>query len=286
MPARPARRGVPGYTPAMPWDLLAPVVDQRELGPGHWLLVLEAPEIAAAARAGEFVMLGFPGIERMLIRRPFSIARVGDGSGGPRTIEIVYKVFGTRTEAFSALRPGATMTVLGPLGRGFWLPEPDGPRELLLVAGGIGIAIFPLLVQQLGPRAAEATLLYGARTAGELVLREWFAGRGVRVEVATDDGSAGRHGVVTGLLEERLDRPPRGTRLVMACGPSPMLRAVADLTLARGVSCQLALEETMACGFGVCLGCVVPRRHPEGEFDRYVRVCTEGPVFDAREVAP
>ncbi|GAB4374185.1 MAG: dihydroorotate dehydrogenase electron transfer subunit [Acidobacteriota bacterium] len=271
----------------MPFDVIAAVTDQRELGPDTWLLALDAPQIAAAARAGEFVMLGLPEIDRMLIRRPFSIARVGPAEGGaPRTIEIVYKVFGSRTAMFSTLRPGAKMSVLGPLGRGFWLPEPDGPRELLLVAGGIGIAIFPLLVQQLGARAGEASLLYGARTAAELVLRDWFAERGVAVELATDDGSAGHHGMVTDLLEARLARPARGTRLVMACGPTPMLRAVGDLAMAREVPCQLALEETMACGFGVCLGCVVPRRNPEGEFDRFVRVCTEGPVFDAREVAP
>lgn len=270
----------------MPWDLLATVTDQRELGSGHWLLALEAPEIAATARAGEFVMLGLPGIERMLIRRPFSIARVSGDDTPPRTIEILYKVFGQRTAAFSELRPGARMSVLGPLGRGFWLPEADGPRELLLVAGGIGIAIFPLLVQQLGPHPEGARLLYGARSAGELVMREWFVEQGVPVEVATEDGSAGRAGLVTSLLEERLAEQPAGTRLVLACGPTPMLRAVADLALARDVPCQLALEETMACGFGVCLGCVVPRRNPEGEFDRFVRVCTEGPVFDAREVAP
>ncbi len=272
----------------MPWDLLATVADQQELAPGHFLLALEAPEIAAAAHAGEFVMLGIPGIDRMLIRRPFSIARVRSepDDAAPRTIEIVYKVFGARSEAFSTLRPGARMTVLGPLGRGFWLPDPAARHELLLVAGGIGIAVFPLLVQQLGPHAPEATLLYGARTAGELILRDWFERHGVPCDVATDDGTAGHHGLVTALLARRLEQGASTRRLVMACGPTPMLRAVADLCLQADVPCQIALEETMACGFGVCLGCVVPRRHPEGEFDRFVRVCSEGPVFDAREVAP
>ena len=91
---------------------------------------------------------------------------------------------------------------------------------------------------------------------------------------------------MTSPLAEALDRDPERSRLVLACGPTPMLRAVADVCLPRDVPCQLALEETMACGFGVCLGCVVEKREPDGEFDRFVRVCTEGPVFDAREILP
>jgi dihydroorotate dehydrogenase electron transfer subunit len=261
------------------------VESQLALGADQFVLRLAAPEIAPVARAGEFVMLGLPDIDAMLIRRPFSIARVAPEPGpSARSIDVLYKVFGSRTRAFSGLAAGARMSVLGPLGRGFWLPGANEVEEVVMVAGGIGNAIFPLLVQQMGSLAEKSVLLFGARSAEELTFVDWFAERIGEVVTATEDGTAGHHGLVTEPLAERLAREPGKRRLVAACGPTPMLRAVQAIAAEAGVACQLALEETMACGFGVCLGCVVAKRHPEGEFDRFVRVCKEGPVFDAREV--
>lgn len=270
----------------MSQNTLSKVESQVDLGAGHFLMRLSAPEIAPVAKAGEFVMIGIPDIDAMLIRRPFSIARVHPDptKGTPHSIDILYKVFGQRTAAFSALGPGAELSLLGPLGRGFWLPDEDDETELMMVAGGIGNAIFPLLLQQAPRLRARATLYFGGRTKDDLTLVDWFEEHCARVVCATEDGSVGARGFVTAPLEAELDASPSERRLVLACGPTPMLKAVAEICIARDVPCQLALEETMACGFGVCLGCVVEKRDPDGDFDRFVRVCTEGPVFDAREV--
>lgn len=270
----------------MAYNLVAPVTEQEDLGGGYFRLRLHAPEIAAEARAGQFVMIGFPDIDVMLVRRPFSVARVASGAGGaPETFDILYKIYGKRTLAFSHLRPGSQMSVLGPLGRGFWVPEGHEEAELYLVAGGIGNAPFPLLLQQLPQEAAQrATVFFGGRTVADLTLLDWFEERAGRVLTATEDGSHGEKGFVTAPLLRMLDAPSDRPRILMACGPPAMMKAVGAIGLERNIPCQLSIEETMACGFGVCLGCVVQRRDPEGEFDRFVRVCTEGPVFDAREV--
>ncbi len=270
----------------MAYNLVVPVTEQEDLGGGIFRIRLDAPELAAEARAGQFLMLGLPDIDVMLVRRPFSVARVWPepGAGAPRAIDVLYKIYGKRTLAFSHLRPGAEMSVLGPLGRGFWLPDGHDDAELFLVAGGIGNAPFPLLLQQLPARAKDTTLFFGGRTKGDLSLLPWFEERCGRVVTATEDGSFGVKGFVTAPLAAALAAPSKRRRVIMACGPPAMMKAVAALGLEHDVPCQLSVEETMACGFGVCLGCVVQRRDPDGEFDRFVRVCTEGPVFDAREV--
>ncbi len=273
----------------MAYNLVVPVTEQEDLGHGYFRIRLAAPEIAAESRAGQFVMIGVPDIDVMLIRRPFSVARVAPPEGGrPAGFDVLYKIYGKRTLAFSHLRPGSTMSVLGPLGRGFWIPDEhrdDGEAELFLVAGGIGNAPFPLLLQHLTPaQARRTTLFFGGRTRADLTLLDWFRERCGRVVTATEDGSHGVKGFVTAPLIAALDAEPRRPRAIMACGPPAMMKAVAAIGLQRNVPCQLSIEETMACGFGVCLGCVVERRDPTGDFDRFVRVCCEGPVFDAREV--
>lgn len=272
----------------MSQNLVTTVERQDDLGHGHHLIRLAAPDVAPIVKPGEFVMIGLPDVNAMLVRRPFSVARVHPDprEGTPRSVELLYKVFGQRTRAFSELRAGAEMSILGPLGRGFWIAPDDEVDEICMVAGGIGNAIYPLLLQHLDDHAARTTLLFGARRAEDLSLVEWFAERCDEVVLTTEDGSAGRRGLVTDPLIERLTEDPGTRRLVLGCGPTPMLRALAKICVEREVPCQLALEETMACGFGVCLGCVVEKRSPESEFDRFVRVCREGPVFDAREVLP
>ncbi len=271
----------------MAQDLRARVLEQEALGERCFRMRLDAAPIAREARAGQFVMIGLPDPGETLVRRPFSVARVGPPEEAPDSLDIVYRVYGRRTRLMSRFRPGTEVALLGPLGRGFWIPGNGDRAEVLLVAGGIGVAPFPLFVQQAGPEVAARTILFlGGRTRGDLLLLDWFRDRCGEVVPVTEDGSLGLRGMVTDPLRERLAGPPRGERVVLACGPRPMLRAVAALCLERGIPCQLSLEERMACGFGACLGCVVERRHPRGEFDRYVRVCTEGPVFDAREVLP
>lgn len=265
-----------------PTDKVIRVEKQFDLGSGYFATRFHWPELARASRAGQFVMIGVPDINEMLIRRPFSVARIApeDQLDEAQSFDLLYKVVGRCTGTFSRLPVGAEAAVLGPLGRGFRVPE-DKDTELIFVAGGIGNAPFPLFQQQLRG-SHETTMIFGGRSQADLTLLDWFESNCSNVIAVTEDGSIGRTGRVTGPLAEHLDSSKK--QAVFACGPHPMLKAVGELCIERGVACQLALEETMACGFGVCLGCVVEARDPATDFEKYVRVCTEGPVFEAREV--
>ncbi len=269
----------------MPFDISAPVVAHDLLAPGHFLLTLEAPSIARAARPGQFLMLQTREGTDPLLRRPMSVCRVVPGRGG--RIEILYKVVGGGTRHLSRQAVGRRLMTLGPLGNGFTIPRGRGSGgQPILVAGGIGIAIFPFLVEALRRRGQRPLLLFGARSRTDLVFLKYFRSRGVSVRLATEDGSAGVKGFVTRLLEPLLDpaRKPERTTLYV-CGPTPMLRSVGALATAAGVPCQLALESQMPCGIGVCLGCVV-RCPGDAAGPVYRRVCTEGPVFAAGTVEP
>jgi dihydroorotate dehydrogenase electron transfer subunit len=272
----------------MPFDLAAPVVRHERINPDHFLLTLEAPPIARAARAGQFIMLQVRDGRDPLLRRPMSIYRVPPGRRG--LLQILYRVVGEGTRHLARQPPGASLRALGPLGNGFLLPSTRGEGhragvEHLLVAGGIGIAIFPFLADALLRRRSRPSLLFGARTRRDLVALPFFRARRVRAALATEDGSAGTKGYVTRILEPVLARPGAGARLALyVCGPTPMMRAVSALAAEAGAPCQLALESQMPCGIGVCLGCVVRSRGESGG-SVYRRVCTEGPVFDAAQVA-
>jgi dihydroorotate dehydrogenase electron transfer subunit len=271
----------------MPLDFPARVVRHDRLDPEHFLLTLEAPRIAREARAGQFVMLETTDGCDPLLRRPMSLCRVQPGRRD--RIQILYKVVGRGTARLSRQPRGAVLRTLGPLGNGFHLParrRGPGSGTPLLVAGGIGVAIFPFLVESLRARGLRPALLFGARTRRDLVGLPFFRRLGVPVSLATEDGSAGTKGLVTGLLEARLARPDGGSvPELYVCGPTPMMRAVAQRARTAGAPCQLALESQMPCGIGVCLGCVV-RSGAEGTGPPYVRVCTEGPVFEAGCVVP
>jgi dihydroorotate dehydrogenase electron transfer subunit len=267
----------------MPHDLFAAVARNVDLGREHYLLEFVAPGVAEVMVPGQFFMIGIPGSE-VLLRRPFSVCGLPGtfADAAPDAVQILYKVVGRGTALLSSLKPGAPITALGPLGRGFDVAVSPGVRPLL-VAGGIGSAPFPALAAALARRGTRATMIYGARTAADLPLLDWFSDRCETVAVATEDGSAGRRGLVTAPLEEALETS--GPYRIYACGPNPMLKAVAAAARARGVPCELSLEAHMACGFGVCLGCVVPTRSGDGEEPYYARVCVEGPVMAAEKLA-
>jgi dihydroorotate dehydrogenase electron transfer subunit len=286
---------------SMPFDVEARIVSHVALNPDHFLLTLDAPPIARAARPGQFVMLQTHPSRDPLLRRPMSLARVLGSP--PRRLDILYKVVGEGTLQLSRRPRGARLRTLGPLGRGFRLPPaaahraprqrrdgrgPTAPRDVL-VSGGIGIAIFPFLETALRRLGARPLLVFGARRRRDLVGMPLFPRR-LETRFATEDGSRGVRGFVTRLLEPLLAQEPKPRLYV--CGPTPMLRAIGDLAVAAGASCQLALEAQMPCGIGVCLGCVVARRPSQaaaagaGPAPAFVRVCTEGPVFEAGEVQP
>ena len=267
----------------MPQDVPAPVLRNIDLGHGNFLLELASPAQASEVEAGQFFMLGVPGAE-ILLRRPFSVCGVRDTfpDAPAGALQFLYRIVGKGTSLMASLRAGAVVQTLGPLGHGFHPPAPDALP--VFVAGGIGSAPFPALARALAGKVRAPWMLYGARTAGDLPLLDWFRQHCERVEVTTEDGSLGRKGRVTELLEELLERAAPGGLQLYACGPNPMLAAVLRLVRAHRMPCDLSLEAPMACGFGVCLGCVVPC-HGEDGGTRYERVCVEGPILRAERLA-
>ncbi len=260
-------------------DITTAVLANTDLGAGNWLVEFGAPEMAESMRPAQFFMIGIPGAATVL-RRPYSVCGLpGTFAGRPAgAMQVLYKVIGHGTGLLAALGPGAPITVLGPLGNGF--SPPDEPETLpVFVAGGVGSAPFPAVTAALEKDVPRPRMFYGARGAADLALEDWFAER-TELETATEDGSAGVHGRVTAPLIRMLDGASNEKVKLYACGPEPMLRSVGKLAVERGLPCELSLEAHMACGFGVCLGCVVPVRRA-GDETGYDRVCLEGPVMDA-----
>jgi dihydroorotate dehydrogenase electron transfer subunit len=268
----------------MPVDTEARILAHDALGVDHFLLTLDAPRIARAARPGQFVMLQVDTGIDPLLRRPMSICRVPDAAR--RTVQVLYKIVGRGTARLATQRRGGSLKTLGPLGNGFTLP-PARRRgrkapPVVMVAGGIGVAIFPFLASALRSRGYRPSLLFGARAARELVFLSAFRSLEVPLSFATEDGSRGARGYVTRLLEPALAGPGPKPRLY-ACGPTPMLAAVGSMAVASGAECELALESQMPCGLGVCLGCVVPFPG-DGDGPIFRRICVDGPVVKAGTV--
>ena len=241
-------------------------------------VIADAPTPVDAALPGQFVMLRGAWGRDLLNPRALSVFEVR----GERRFSILAKVLGRGTARLAAADPGARLTVTGPLGRGF--PASRSGCKQLLVAGGVGFP--PLHFQaRLAARAgrpASVEMLYGGRSRDDLLLVDELDAWQIPYALATDDGSIGVQGRVTDLLEARLQGAEATGECIeiLACGPTPMLRAVRTLGLAKDIDTYLCLEENMACGFGVCLGCAVPVHGSRP----YRYCCTDGPVFDAKEV--
>ena len=231
-------------------------------------LALEAPTIAQAACPGNFLMVKISGATDPLLRRPLSIHRADASSG---IVELLYEVVGTGTSILSQKKTGERVNVIGPLGNGFSFGSDMRRRQAVIVAGGMGAA--PLLFLAQNIKAGGITILIGARAKSQLLCVPDFRKLGCRVRVATDDGSYGFRGRVTGLLEQMLVGKPQANPVLYGCGPKPMLRAMAGLCSKYGLDAQVSLEAHMACGIGACLGCVVQTKQG------FSRVCKEGPVF-------
>jgi dihydroorotate dehydrogenase electron transfer subunit len=228
---------------------------------------------------GQFVMLS-PGARAdvprsdPLLPRPMAVYRAETGASGAE-VEILYKLSGRGTRLLADALPGQQVGFVGPLGRSFELPA-AGERAVL-VAGGTGIAS----VYELAARAREntrVTVLLGARTREDLMGVEDFEALGVALRIASEDGSAGERGLVTALLEDEL--AAGDSSRVYACGPTPMMRRCAEIASAHARPCVVSLENNMACGFGVCLGCAAPL-----SAGGFALVCRDGPMFDADRVA-
>lgn len=256
---------------------LCEVVRTEQVAPGHTLLVLHSPDIASAAVPGQFVHVRVGETLDPLLRRPLSILLT---HAHHEQFQVLVRSVGRGSELLAHVVPGNRLDVLGPLGNGFSLVKPG--EEALLVAGGVGVAplIFLADVLQRSPGGHYVRALFGARDEDTLVCWEEFATRCEEFQAATEDGSVGLQGLVTDMLGEQLDRGNVAT--VYTCGPRPMMARVARMCEDAGVACQASLEQFMGCGIGACLGCAVPSRTAPGSF---VRVCADGPVFDATEIA-
>lgn len=266
----------------MPVDVWAAVLENRRLSADYSVLALEAPEIAGAVLPGQFVMLKqSPGLDPLL-RRPFSVFEIlRSPDGRPRGVSILNKRVGTATRQIYDAEPGQRVACLGPLGRPFTVVGPG--QHAWMVAGGVGLAPFATLAESLAAQGAETTLFYGGRSASDLHYIEMFEALGARVVLATEDGSQGVRGRITAPLQEHLAAAGASPVSIFACGPEPMLAAVARLAARYGRFCEVSVERVMGCGLGGCYSCVVPVRTPAGR-PHFVRSCIGGPVFDASTI--
>lgn len=271
------------YTSAVPCDVDAVVLSNRRLSNDYNVLALEAPEIAALAQPGQFVMIKPARGTDPLLRRPFSIFEIlRDSTGEPSGLSILNKRIGVGTGLVYEAEPGARVACLGPLGRPFEPVEP--PARAWMVAGGVGLAPFLTLAESLLSRGTQTTLFYGARRDSDLYYVDAFERLGVKVVTATEDGSRGEKGFITVPLDQALAalRPGEPVKLYV-CGPTPMMRAVATIADFHGQPCDVSLEQVMGCGLGGCYSCVVLTRQV-GAPPHFVRSCLEGPVFDAGRI--
>lgn len=256
---------------------LCKVLFNRPESHGYYRMGLACAAVSVHAAPGQFVTLHLPGVATPLLRRPFSIHRRVRQGGESMGIEILYKVVGDFTDQLTRLSPGDWVDVLGPLGKGFTVSA--ARRKVVLASGGIGVAPLVFLAESLwgeGVDAHQSLVCLGGRSSGDILCADRFTHLGYGLRIATDDGSAGEQGLVTTPLEDWLsgNRPD----IVYACGPMPMLRAVAAIAASKGIACEVSIETIMACGLGACLGCAVNKNEISG---KYQHVCIDGPVFDA-----
>ena len=272
------------------------VLGHKKYGEHYHSLTIVAPEIGERVQPGQFVNIRCGEGSAHILRRPFSVYRVHKRGGWASTIEIVFDIRGAGTEYLARLRAHMMVDLVGPLGRGFALPKRRA--HCLLVGGGIGAAPLFFLADELRNEGHRVDVVLGART-NRMLLNPIEVRRLASVaRVVTEDGSAGETGRVTDGLDETIARCE--TEIVYACGPHPMLEAVTSVGLAHDLPVQVAVEELMACGYGVCMTCVMPlkskrkaapragrgRRAKDDGDDEvvYARSCTEGPVFNGASV--
>ena len=282
-------------------QIKARIISNQRLNGNYWYLEFESGIIAQQAWPGQFVNIRVADTLEPLLRRPISI----HGVKAPK-VKIIYEIIGKGTQILSARKPGEFLDIIGPLGNGFdtstaykfCASERDKQKPLsinpefvkgidysrplakstqaknILIAGGMGVAPLVFLAEKL--RLSKPLVLIGARSKKQILCLQEFKALGCTVKLATDDGSVGLKGRVTDLLSIVLEQTkPLG---LFSCGPHPMLKTVAQIAQENKITTQLSLEEHMACGIGVCLGCVVLTKVG------YKSVCKDGPVFSSEEL--
>jgi len=266
------------------YQVNATITKREVLGAGIYRLTMKAPDIAQAAKPGQFIMVKAGCALDPLLRRPFSINQVMANG----TLQILFKVVGRGTDYLSKLEVDNHLDIVGPLGNSFSLPSAGGS---CLVGGGVGVAPLFFLAKTLlrSPKKRDIIVIIGARNAREVTpLLSDFNELGVTVFHATDDGSSGHHGFVTDILASSILSCTQDSWRVVSCGPMPMMAQVANICRLNSWPCEVSLETTMACGIGACLGCTVEAAGG-GKLNGlvkggYLHVCKDGPVFEAEEI--
>ncbi|NLX90782.1 MAG: dihydroorotate dehydrogenase electron transfer subunit [Firmicutes bacterium] len=255
----------------------ARVVEIEEVAERCFYLLLEEKTLAAKSCPGQFIHMRITDNFFPFLRRPFSIAGTFPEKG---LLWIIFRLSGAGTKILSRIRRGEEIECLGPLGNGFNLRKSTGLAVLL--GGGAGIAPLLFLAKTLQESQKQVALYYGASRAAELIPVQQFLPRGVEVNLATEDGSCGFKGLVTDLLESRLQKELLPGE-IFACGPRKMMQSLAIICRSKKIPAQFSLEERMACGIGACQGCAVEIKAGEKR-TVFKRVCRDGPVFDSCEV--
>lgn len=247
------------------------ILQQECIGTDIYSLWLDAPEIASQAKPGQFISV-YSNDSGRVLPRPISICEIDKEKGALR---IVYRIAGKGTAEFSAMKPGETLEILGPLGNGFPMEIIKGKR-VFMMGGGIGV---PPMVQTAKEAEAEVTVIAGYRNS-EIFLKEELEANGTLV-IATEDGSVGTKGnVMDAIRENHLEAD-----VIFACGPTPMLRAIKTYAEENGILCYISMEEKMACGVGACLACVCKSKDVDHHSHVHnKRICKDGPVFLSTEV--
>ncbi|MCX5748804.1 MAG: dihydroorotate dehydrogenase electron transfer subunit [Candidatus Saganbacteria bacterium] len=246
------------------------ILENINTAPGYFKIALSSRKITTKARPGQFVQVRVLNSSTPLLRRPFSFHIIGKDS-----FSLLYHVVGKGTEILSKRKKGETLNVIGPLGNGFRIIK---GKTAILIAGGCGTAPLYGLEEELKKKKIGSHLFMGATTEELLVCRNDFAKKGTKLYISTDDGSCGAKCDVAALYSSYLSSLDPKKSAIYACGPKAMLKAVSDLAAKHGISCQVSMEERMACGIGACLGCVISTK------DGSKRVCKDGPVFDPKEI--
>lgn len=253
-------------------DIKGEILENTYISGKTWLMKIKAPDIARNSKPAQFVMLKPTSEDSYdpLLRRAFAIADVeGD------VVFVYYDVHGRGTRCLSDKKIGEQIDILGPLGHNLFPMDYD---SYIIIGGGIGFAGLTFFMKDLRDNGKKFVAIYGARKREDLSMVEWIEQNGFDVLYYTEDGSFGKKGLVTEDLERIIQENPSSALAV--CGPSPMMKAVSKIAKKYDVPCYLSLETKMACGIGICIGCVVR----EIKSDNYLRVCYEGPVFEASQI--
>ncbi|MEW5800638.1 MAG: dihydroorotate dehydrogenase electron transfer subunit [bacterium] len=268
--------------------MTAKIIENYRISSYYYRLTLDCAEIAQKAAPGQFVMIRVNHEVEPLLRRPFSIHRQWTSSSHRSAqaegIQILFRIVGKGTAHLASLSRGAKIDIIGPLGQGFRLKT--AISHPLLIAGGIGAAPLLFLADRIEEAQAlplQPRLFLGGKTKEDILCREDFEKDGFSLHISTEDGSMGHKGLIMEPFSDYLKQAMLSGKneiTIFACGPLPLMYKVAEAARQYNLSCQVSLEQKMACGVGACLGCVIEWADADNP-SRYRRVCKEGPVFEA-----